>query len=183
MLGGDTRTPTFHAVLTWCVCRVLFLRTGPDADRSTFKIGDFGLAVTMEEREWEDGDGKYVAPELLCDDTEATPAADIYSLGATLYEAMCGRQLERQAAMEGLVPFPAQVRVDPPRPWCRSGAESELDPADPSGLCVGFFGRVARGFHHRCSDYNCASPKHSRSALLLGASWVWCAWSPVRWSC
>lgn len=63
----------------------------------------------MEEREWEDGDGKYVAPELLCDDTEATPAADIYSLGATLYEAMCGRQLERQAAMEGVVPFAASV--------------------------------------------------------------------------
>jgi serine/threonine protein kinase len=87
----------------------LRVRAGSDVELSSFKIGDFGLAVTMEEREWEDGDGKYVAPELLCDDTEATPAADIYSLGATLYEAMCGRQLERQAAMEGVVQFPESV--------------------------------------------------------------------------
>jgi membrane-associated tyrosine/threonine-specific cdc2-inhibitory kinase len=31
----------------------------------TLKIGDFGLAVLKRQWEWEEGDGAYVAPELL----------------------------------------------------------------------------------------------------------------------
>lgn len=31
----------------------------------TLKIGDFGLAVLRRQWEWEEGDGAYVAPELL----------------------------------------------------------------------------------------------------------------------
>ena len=40
-------------------------------------------------QEWEEGDGEYVAPELLrgCG---PSPAADIYSLGATVYECLTG---------------------------------------------------------------------------------------------
>lgn len=41
-------------------------------------------------QDWEEGDGKYVAPELLDAGVEPTPAADIYSLGATLYECATG---------------------------------------------------------------------------------------------
>ena len=41
-------------------------------------------------QDWEEGDGKYVAPELLNGQVEPTPAADIYSLGATLYESATG---------------------------------------------------------------------------------------------
>ena len=41
-------------------------------------------------QDWEEGDGKYVAPELLNGQEEPTPAADIYSLGATLYECATG---------------------------------------------------------------------------------------------
>ena len=41
-------------------------------------------------QDWEEGDGKYVAPELLNGHVEPTPAADIYSLGATLYECATG---------------------------------------------------------------------------------------------
>ena len=42
-------------------------------------------------QDWEEGDGNYVAPELLSDQNELTPAADIYSLGATLYECATGK--------------------------------------------------------------------------------------------
>lgn len=44
----------------------------------------------FEVQDWEEGDGNYVAPELLSDHNELTPAADIYSLGATLYECATG---------------------------------------------------------------------------------------------
>ncbi|KAK9809281.1 hypothetical protein WJX73_000474 [Symbiochloris irregularis] len=57
------------------------------------KIGDFGLAIVRNAEEWEEGDGRYLAPELLKGDTEPTPAADIFSLGATLYECITGQVL------------------------------------------------------------------------------------------
>lgn len=38
----------------------IFLDSG-----GTLKIGDFGLAVLRRQWEWEEGDGAYVAPELL----------------------------------------------------------------------------------------------------------------------
>lgn len=42
-------------------------------------------------QEWEEGDGDYVAPELLAAGSDATPAADLFSLGATLYEVSKSR--------------------------------------------------------------------------------------------
>ena len=45
---------------------------------------------TCGAQDWEEGDGKYVAPELLNGHMDPTPAADIYSLGATLYECATG---------------------------------------------------------------------------------------------
>jgi len=83
----------------------------PDTNTCTFKIGDFGLAVLVSERNWEDGDGKYVAPELLCDDTDATSAADIYSFGATLYECVTGTNLQRGPNGCQTV-FPPEVPLD-----------------------------------------------------------------------
>ncbi|BDA41689.1 probable membrane-associated tyrosine- and threonine-specific cdc2-inhibitory kinase at N-terminal half [Coccomyxa sp. Obi] len=61
----------------------------------TIQIGDFGLAVVgSTQRDWEEGDGDYLAPELLCDD-KPTSAADMYSLGATMYECATGDKLPR----------------------------------------------------------------------------------------
>eukprot|EP00854_Cymbomonas_tetramitiformis_P007362 gene7362-8759_t len=75
----------------------------------TFKIGDFGLAVLQNKWQWEDGDGKYVAPELLNDDSVATSAADIYSFGCMLYECVVGNCLPRSPARAGRVHFPNNV--------------------------------------------------------------------------
>ena len=55
-----------------------------------YKIGDFGLAVYKNQWIWEEGDGRYVAPELLRDNAVATAAADIYSFGSLLYESATG---------------------------------------------------------------------------------------------
>lgn len=43
----------------------------------------------MITQDWEEGDGDYLAPELL-QEAKPTPAADIFSLGATLYECASG---------------------------------------------------------------------------------------------
>jgi serine/threonine-protein kinase len=58
------------------------------------KVLDFGIAALAGGRGDVDGDmmgtPAYVAPERL-DDAPAAPAADVYALGATLYEALTGR--------------------------------------------------------------------------------------------
>lgn len=56
------------------------------------KIGDFGLAIKDHEKEWEEGDGDYLAPELLTN-ADPTFAADIFSAGATVFECCTGRRL------------------------------------------------------------------------------------------
>lgn len=54
----------------------------------TFKLGDLGSAVLRNRWEAEEGDGAYVAPELLQDERRASASSDIFSLGATLLEAI-----------------------------------------------------------------------------------------------
>ena len=79
---------------------ILHLDVKPDnvfIDRAgTYKVGDFGVAwVAGKGWEIQDGDGGYVAPETLTADaaTPPTAAADVFSLGATLYEAATGHRL------------------------------------------------------------------------------------------
>eukprot|EP00742_Colponemidia_sp_Colp-10_P012747 GILJ01014348.1.p1 GENE.GILJ01014348.1~~GILJ01014348.1.p1 ORF type:complete len:517 (+),score=90.51 GILJ01014348.1:191-1741(+) len=59
-----------------------------------YKIGDLGL-VTLANTcgEVTEGDSRYLAHELLHEDFRALPKADIFSLGAMVYEIMIGRPL------------------------------------------------------------------------------------------
>ncbi|QDZ23593.1 serine/threonine protein kinase [Chloropicon primus] len=60
----------------------------------TYHIGDFGLAVLGQLGwDWEEGDGRYLAPELLDDEAQATSKADVYSFGAVLFESCTGRTI------------------------------------------------------------------------------------------
>ena len=54
-------------------------------DRSSAHVAD-GSACGQD---WEEGDGDTLAPELL-GDAQPTPACDVFSLGATLYELATG---------------------------------------------------------------------------------------------
>jgi tRNA A-37 threonylcarbamoyl transferase component Bud32 len=71
--------------------------------QGTFKIGDFGLAWAPGHA-WrvEDGDGGYVAPELLNlnADAKPQPSCDIFSFGAMLYELAAGRKFRECKSIE-----------------------------------------------------------------------------------
>ena len=59
------------------------------------KVLDFGIAAAADETHSTTGSGlyatvAYVSPERVAGEP-ATPASDVYSLGAVLYELLCGR--------------------------------------------------------------------------------------------
>lgn len=61
--------------------------------RRRVKIGDFGLSrrVSNEEGSLLKGTAKYIAPEMVSDEFgEVGPHSDLYSLGFSCYELMCG---------------------------------------------------------------------------------------------
>lgn len=65
--------------------------------RNRVVLGDFGLArrASSEEGSLLKGTTKYMAPELVSNQFGAVgPASDLYSLGFSAYELMCGAQFE-----------------------------------------------------------------------------------------
>ena len=65
-----------------------------DRDAVVYKIGDLGLLTSAKEvKDVEEGDSRYMAPELLQDKYSNLTAADIFSLGLTVYELARGEEL------------------------------------------------------------------------------------------
>lgn len=65
--------------------------------RNRVKLGDFGLArrASSEEGSLLKGTTKYMAPELISNQFGSVgPPSDLYSLGFTAYELMCGSRFE-----------------------------------------------------------------------------------------
>jgi serine/threonine protein kinase len=62
---------------------------------SSLKIGDLGSAVDYKNfrGDIEEGDSRYMAPELLNEPKNIGPAADVFSLGATIYEMATGVEM------------------------------------------------------------------------------------------
>jgi hypothetical protein len=74
--------------------------------QNRIKLADFGLArrASNEEGSLLKGTTKYMAPELVSDEFGAVgPASDLYSLGFSAYELMCGSQFE--SLFPGLATF------------------------------------------------------------------------------
>lgn len=74
--------------------------------QNRIKLGDFGLArrASNEEGSLLKGTTKYMAPELVSDQFGPVgPASDLYSLGFSAYELMCGSQFE--SLFPGLATF------------------------------------------------------------------------------
>jgi serine/threonine protein kinase len=105
----------------------------------SFKLGDFGLVAFVDHqrapeftptpgRLWpvlsqescasqEEGDRKYLAPELL-NDKSNLPAADVFALGISAYELASGRELPgggetwqrlRQGLLDPIPDFPPEL--------------------------------------------------------------------------
>lgn len=95
------------------------------------KVADFGLAraldatgdLTLGTRSF--GSPAYMAPELIRDPHAATPASDVYSLGAICYFLISGRPPFVSASLEELL---RQVRE------CEPAAPRVLDPSIPRDL-------------------------------------------------
>eukprot|EP00249_Psilotum_nudum_P011014 c22915_g1_i2 orf=220-1518(-) len=55
--------------------------------RQTFKLGDFGRATRLDGSiSIEEGDGRYMPLEIINDDYSHLPKADMFALGASIYE-------------------------------------------------------------------------------------------------
>ena len=68
--------------------------------RRRIKLGDFGLARRVSDRDGTllKGATRYIAPEVVSDDFgEVEASSDLYSLGFSAYELMCGEPFEELA--------------------------------------------------------------------------------------
>jgi len=119
------------------------------------KVMDFGIAAAADETHSTTGSGMYatvayVSPERVAGEP-ATPASDLYSLGAVLYELLCGRppfsaSTPALVARAHLHDRPAPVRqLAPwvPRPLAEA-AEAALakDPARRPSSAAAFAARI-----------------------------------------
>jgi len=75
-----------------------------DAVGEIFLLGDFGLATLSKEcKHVQEGDTRFLAPEILSGDSTMLPQADIFSLGATILSLAMGSDLPKNgAAWHGL---------------------------------------------------------------------------------
>lgn len=66
----------------------------------TLKLGDFGQAVLQDQYELgEEGDSRYLAPEMLVGDTQPRASADMFSLGIMLLEIVSQARLPGNGPM------------------------------------------------------------------------------------
>lgn len=99
-----------------------------DWTRDVLKLSDFGLARSSEHTQTRSGvalgSPDYMAPEQLVGGPVG-PAADVYALGATLYELLCGRR-PHQANNLGELLRAVASEPAPPLALLRPDVESAL---------------------------------------------------------
>jgi eukaryotic-like serine/threonine-protein kinase len=128
------------------------------------KVLDFGIAWCAHEATLTTGDllgtAAYLAPERVLGH-QATPAADIYSLGVVLYELLAGRRPFE--ATSDIALAMAHVNAEPP-PLAR------VAPSAPARL-------VAAATHAMAKDPSARPPSAAAFALLLHSP------DPARGAC
>ena len=116
-LGRQACTGVAHAHARGLVHRDVKPQNLLLRDDGTLKVADFGIAraggvgATITQAGTLLGTAAYMAPEVV-DGEPATPASDVYSLGAVLYELATGEPPRRAATIADLV---VDEPVQPPR--------------------------------------------------------------------
>ena len=94
-------------------------------------LSDFGIASTLGEAEHTDSVGLSIpwsAPEILQDENAGTVAAEVRSLGATLYSLLAGRSpFERPDESASPVQLISRITRDPLPPLGRSDVPARLE--------------------------------------------------------
>ncbi len=131
---------------------------------SDVRIVDFGIALLRDtdisKIEGIAGSPSYMSPEQI-ESAEITPASDIYSLGAVMYELLCGFRPFRASTLARLL---NQIiyATPPPLHTMRDGIPDELElivmsalAKSPAGRPAGaeFTSRLTRVYHSMRSQY------------------------------
>jgi len=167
--------------------QALELGSDPDATRYEPKITDFGLAKLVKEDSGQTKSGaivgtpSYMAPEQAAGNTKQIgPTADIYSLGAILYELLTGRPPFRaETPMDTLMQVITQEPVSP----------RQLQPTvqrDLETICLKCLLKDPRKRYHSAEAladdlrrFLDGRPIQARPVGLPERSWRWCKRNPV----
>ncbi len=152
----------------------------------TAKLVDFGLAKNVSTSEDDTKSGvmlgtpAYTAPEMVLNRPDAGAAADIFSLGATLYHALTGQAPHKRATdFETLLAAQKDDALPP----------SRIDPTIPRDLdaiCLKCLEKsperryaTAAELAHDLQQFLSGKPIRARQASRLEKSYRWCHRNPL----
>src|SRR5438874_1097276 len=150
------------------------------------KITDFGLAKRLGEASQTQtgqvlGTPNYMAPEQARGQSKAIgPAADVYALGAILYQLLTGRPpFQGVTSVETIMQVLHEEPVPPRRLQPRV-------PADLETICLKCLAKEPRQRYPSALElaedlrrFQAGEPIRARRVGLLGQGWRWCRRNPV----
>jgi hypothetical protein len=154
------------------------------AEDGTPKISDFGLAKKLDDVGQTQpgaimGTPSYMAPEQASG-KEIGPAADVYALGAVLYELLTGRPPFKAATTLDTI---LQVISDEPVPPAQLQSKT---PRDLETICLKCLSKepsrryaTARALAEDLGRFVAGLPVHARPVGRWERGWRWCQRNPV----